>query len=154
MTDLQTQIESSTSDDVRAALQRHFELMRATSPAESWHVMDPDAVLEADVVIVGARRDGQLLAVGGLKAIGPDHGELKSMHTLQEVRGQGAGKHMLRALLKHAQTMGFTKVSLETGSDSPFEPARQMYQARGFSECPPFADYATDPLSVFMTGTL
>ena len=53
MTDLQTQIESSTSDDVRAVLQRHFELMRATSPAESCHVMDPDAVLEADVVIVG-----------------------------------------------------------------------------------------------------
>ncbi|MDC1275648.1 hypothetical protein N8Z32_02535 [Ascidiaceihabitans sp.] len=88
MTDLQTQIESSTSDDVRAVLQRHFELMRATSPAESCHVMDPDAVLEADVVIVGARRDGQLLAVGGLKAIGPDHGELKSMHTCKRRGGR------------------------------------------------------------------
>ena len=154
MTDLQTQIESSTSDDVRAVLQRHFELIRATSPAESCHVMDPDAVLESDVVILGARRDGQLLAVGGLRAIGPDHGELKSMHTLQEARGQGAGKHVLWALLKHAQTMGFTKVSLETGSESPFQPARQMYQAHGFSECPPFADYVKDPLSVFMTRTL
>ena len=92
MTDLQTQIEYSTSDDVRAVLQRHFELIRATSPAESCHVMDPDAVLESDVVIVGARRDGQLLAVGGLRAIGPDHGELKSMHTLQEARGAGRWK--------------------------------------------------------------
>ena len=46
--------------------------MRATSPAETYHVMDADALLEADIVIVGARRDGQLLAVGGLKAIGPD----------------------------------------------------------------------------------
>jgi putative acetyltransferase len=50
--------------------------------------------------------------------------------------------------------MGFTKVSLETGSESPFQPARQMYQAHGFSECPPFADYVKDPLSVFMTRTL
>jgi putative acetyltransferase len=72
VTDLQTQIESPTSDDIRAVLQRHFELMRATSPAETFHVMDADALLEANIVIVGARRDGQLLAVGGLKAIGPD----------------------------------------------------------------------------------
>ena len=82
MTDLQTQIEFPTSDDIRAVLQRHFELMRATSPAETCHVMDADALLEADIVIVGARRDGQLLAVGGSKAIAPDYGELKFMHTL------------------------------------------------------------------------
>jgi putative acetyltransferase len=82
VTDLQTQIESPTSDDIRAVLQRHFELMWATSPAETCHVMDADALLEADIVIVGARRDGQLFAVGGLKAIEPDYGELKFMHTL------------------------------------------------------------------------
>jgi putative acetyltransferase len=92
--------------------------------------------------------------VGGLKAIGPDYGEFKSMHTLQEARGQGAGKHLLRALLKHAQTMGFTKISLKIGSESPFEPARQMYQAHIFSECPPLANYVKEPLSVFMTRTL
>ena len=82
MTDLQTQIEFPTSDDIRAVLQRHFELMRATSSAETCHLMDADALLEADIIIVGARCDGQLLAVGGLKAIGPDYGELKFMHTL------------------------------------------------------------------------
>jgi hypothetical protein len=35
VTDLQTQIESSTSDDVWAVLQRHFELMR-TAVGRGW----------------------------------------------------------------------------------------------------------------------
>jgi putative acetyltransferase len=61
---------------------------------------------------------------------------------------------VLRPLLKHAQTIDFAKVSHETGSESSFEPAWQMYLAPGFSECPPFAYYFKDPLSVFMTRTL
>jgi putative acetyltransferase len=35
-----------------------------------------------------------------------------------------------------------------------FEPARQLYGACGFTYCEPFADYANDPNSVFMTMEL
>ena len=35
-----------------------------------------------------------------------------------------------------------------------FEPALALYRARGFFACPPFADYAEDPNSVFMTRTV
>ena len=40
---------------------------------------------------------------------------------------------------------------LETGSMAAFEPARRLYAAHGFTPCGPFADYALDPHSVFMT---
>ena len=32
-----------------------------------------------------------------------------------------------------------------------FEPAQRLYERFGFTFCPPFADYAADPNSVFMT---
>jgi putative acetyltransferase len=35
-----------------------------------------------------------------------------------------------------------------------FDPARRLYARFGFAECGPFADYAEDPYSVFMTRTV
>lgn len=150
MIEPKVQIESPKAGDVRAILQRHFELMRTISPAESCHVMEPDSLLEADVVLMGARQEGYLLGIGGLKIISPGHAELKSMHTLEAVRGQDAGGKVLQALIKQAGTMGLQAVSLETGSEGPFESARQLYQSDGFKECTPFGAYPEDPSSVFM----
>lgn len=143
--------ESPQTSDVRALLQRHFDLMRATSPEESCHVMEPDAVAEADVVMLGLRKSGVLVAIGAFKAIGPDHCELKSMHTAEQARGQGAARQLLIALLQRAQKTGFKRMSLETGTATEFEAARALYDAHGFTTCPPFGDYTIDPHSVFMT---
>jgi putative acetyltransferase len=41
-------------------------------------------------------------------------------------------------------------VSLETGSQDAFAPARTLYATAGFTVCGPFADYPDSPLSVFM----
>jgi putative acetyltransferase len=50
--------------------------------------------------------------------------------------------------------MGFTRLSLETGSYEFFLPARKLYEKFGFHYCEPFADYQSDPNSVFMTRHL
>jgi len=50
--------------------------------------------------------------------------------------------------------MGFTRMSLETGSADFFAPARGLYAKFGFTYCQPFADYTVDPNSVYMTRTL
>lgn len=151
---LTTGFETTESADVRAILLRHFDLMREGSPPESCHVMDPQSLLEAGVVLMGVRDSGTLLAVGGLKALSSQHVELKSMHTISEARGQGIGQLLLNCLLEHAQTAGFAQVSLETGTAGMFQSARKLYQTHGFKECPPFSDYVFDPLSVFMTQTI
>jgi putative acetyltransferase len=44
-----------------------------------------------------------------------------------------------------------SRLSLETGSWDYFRPARAFYARHGFVECLPFADYAPDPNSVFMS---
>jgi len=58
---------------------------------------------------------------------------------------------MLRHIIATARQMGFSRLSLETGSWQYFIPARELYRRHGFIECPPFASYVSDPNSVFMT---
>jgi putative acetyltransferase len=128
--------------------------MRSMSPAESCHVMAPDTLIDANVTLLGIRQLKTLLAIGALAQISPQHGELKSMHTASEARGQGLARLMVRALLDRAREQGLTKISLETGSAVEFLPARALYEAEGFEVCPPFGTYDVDPLSVFMTRNL
>jgi putative acetyltransferase len=45
-------------------------------------------------------------------------------------------------------------VSLETGSQDFFAPARALYTRHGFAPCPPFADYTDDPNSVYFSLAL
>lgn len=147
-------LEDPGTPEVCALLQRHFELMRAQSPEDSCHVMAPDALTGADVSLMGLRRAGALLGIGALSRLDGTHGELKSMHTAVEARGQGVARALVRALLDMAREKGMTKVSLETGSDAAFGAARALYMSEGFQDCAPFATYKDDPLSVFMSRSL
>ncbi|MBS0126232.1 GNAT family N-acetyltransferase [Thetidibacter halocola] len=136
---------------VDALLERHAALMRSLSPAESCHVMTAEA-LAASGATVHALRDaaGTVMAVGALKPLGDGGVELKSMHTAAETRGRGLGQTLLAHLLRAARQSGATDAWLETGSAPEFAPARTLYERAGFAYCPPFGDYAEDPLSVFM----
>ena len=154
MTALTVTRDTPDTPDVRALLVRHFELMRATSPEESCHVMDPGTLLDRGVTLFAAREGDTVLGVGALAVIGPGHGELKSMHTAAEARGRGVARAVLGALIGAAQEQGLTRLSLETGSMPEFAAARALYETEGFDMCPPFGDYVEDPLSVFMTRTL
>jgi len=58
---------------------------------------------------------------------------------------------MLRHIIASAKEQGMSRLSLETGSWEYFLPALSLYRRHGFVECAPFADYAPDPNSVFMT---
>lgn len=58
---------------------------------------------------------------------------------------------MLRHIIAAARESGLSRLSLETGSWAYFHPAQALYRRHGFVECPPFADYAPDPNSVFMS---
>jgi putative acetyltransferase len=57
-------------------------------------------------------------------------------------------------VLDEARRRGYARVSLETGSQDFFAPARRLYTRHGFTECGPFADYASDPHSRFFTREL
>jgi len=145
-------IEDDLSGEaIRALMQLHLDEMHQWSPPESVHAMPVERLRQSDVTFFSAW-DGETLAgSGALKQIDPGHGEIKAMRSAPDYRGKGAGRAILAHLLAEARRRGYTRVSLETGAEPPFIPARGLYAAHGFSECPPFADYVPDPNSVFMT---
>lgn len=95
-----------------------------------------------------------LLGIGALHRLSHDEAEIKSMHTVAAARGHGVARAVLTRLLEHAQNLGITRVSLETGSAAEFGPARELYASAGFEVCGPFADYVASPHNTFMTKAL
>jgi GNAT superfamily N-acetyltransferase len=136
---------------VLALLQLHLEGMRATSPEESVHALDLDALRQPDVSFFTAWNDSELLGCGALKELDSTHGEVKSMRTDPSHFGKGVGASILRHLLNTAAGRGYTQVSLETGSGPAFEAAHVLYRRFGFSPCEPFGAYTEDPFSRFYT---
>ena len=136
--------------DAARLIRRHLAQMASQSPAESCHA-EGQAELDApDARLFLLRRDGEAVAMGALKSLEDGALELKSMHTVAEARGSGAGRTMLEHLLALARDESATGVFLETGSTDDFHPSRRLYASLGFVECAPFSSYTTDPLSVFM----
>ena len=141
--------DTPDSADVRALLMRHFEVMRAGVQHMTAFFGRTGALLERGAVLFAARGGDTVLGVGALAQVGPDHGELKSMHTLTEARGRGVGRAILAALLEEARARGMARVSLETGSAEMFTPARALYSAHGFADGPPFLAAMSTIRSVF-----
>lgn len=132
-------------------LQYHLASARAHTAPGSAHALDI-AGLRAPNITFWAAWDGcTLVAVGALKLLAEDHGEVKSMHTVPSARRKGIGSAMLQHIIAFARSRGISRLSLETGSWDYFQPAVALYRKHGFVECQPFADYLEDPHSVFMT---
>lgn len=150
-------IEPATPDHPRvgALLRHHAAESRAQTAPGSAHALDLDGLRTPDIQLVAAwDPNGELLGVGALRRLTPEHGELKSMHVAAAGRRRGVGRAILRHLVGLARDAGLSRLSLETGSWLHFAPARALYASEGFAECPPFGDYAADPNSVFMTRSL
>lgn len=139
---------------IKALLQEHLDDMYATSPAESVHALDIEALRQSNIEFWTAWRGEDLLGCIALKALDAKHAEIKSMRTSHQARGKGVAKSLLAHLEKKAEEHGYARLSLETGTEDYFTAARALYLSHGFVECEPFADYVLDPNSTFMTKTL
>ncbi|RAR74045.1 putative acetyltransferase [Paracidovorax anthurii] len=143
---------------IAAFLQEHLADMRRISPPESVHALDLDGLRRPEIRFWSAWLDtpaGESLAgTAALKRLDAGHAELKSMRTAASLRGQGIAARMLAHVLAEARGGGHTRISLETGSQPFFAPARALYARHGFEDCAPFGGYKIDPASHFMTRAL
>ena len=145
-------IQDGLSDPrVIGLLQTHVTSARSQTAPGSAHALVLEGLKSSDISVWTMWKDETLVGVGALKRLSADHGEVKSMHTAQAMRGKGAGSAMLRHIIAAAKAAGLARLSLETGSWEYFDPARRLYRKHGFVECSPFADYVLDPNSVFMS---
>jgi putative acetyltransferase len=76
------------------------------------------------------------------------------MHTAEAARGRGIGRAMLAHLIGVARDHGIRRLSLKTGSQPAFAPARSLYARAGFTPCAPFSGYRPSASSTFMTLSL
>ncbi|MCP1415392.1 GNAT family N-acetyltransferase [Paenarthrobacter sp. A20] len=143
-------LDDPARPDVHQLLSEHLADMFATSPAESVHALDHSALSHESITFWTAREDGVLLGCGALKTLSSGHAEIKSMRTTANARGRGVATLLLEHIVAEARSRSLERLSLETGTEDYFAPARRLYARHGFTECPPFADYALDPNSVFM----
>jgi len=150
------EIKIDNIDDRRVIdlLMEHLSDMAVHSPPESVHALDIDALRGDDITFWTVWEDNDLLGCGALKELNAQHAEIKSMRTSAGHLRRGVAKNLLDHILNEAARRGYTRISLETGSMSAFEPAQRLYASFGFAYCGPFADYVEDPYSVFMTRDL
>ena len=150
MSKFEIRLAAPGDPDAARLIGRHLAQMASQSPAESCHAQGQSDLEDADARLFLLRRDDVAVAMGALKVIEGGALELKSMHTVSEARGSGAGRAMLEYLLDLARQDAATGVYLETGSSDDFVASRRLYASLGFVECPPFSNYSSDPLSTFM----
>ncbi len=143
-----------SAPQVAALLQQHLEEMALSSPPDSIHALDLDALRSPEVTFFSMWQEDQLMGCGAIKEIDSSNAEIKSMRTTQQFLRQGVASRLLTHLIDCAIERGYQHLWLETGSADVFQPARILYEHFGFTHCDPFASYTFDPYSVFMTKQL
>ncbi|RAP75580.1 GNAT family N-acetyltransferase [Paenibacillus montanisoli] len=153
---MEFRVDDLTGAKVIALIQEHLHGMAEHTPPESVHALNLDGLKHPDVTFWSVWEQDELLGIGALKELDPTHGEIKSMRTSAAHLRKGVGKAILEHIIAVAKERGYTRLSLETGSRSmpSFDPARKLYEQLDFHYCGPFADYAEDPYSDFMTKEL
>ncbi|GAA1641838.1 GNAT family N-acetyltransferase [Nonomuraea maheshkhaliensis] len=147
-------VDDLSGAEIAAFLLEHMREMRATTPEESVHALDLDALRRPEITFWSALDGETVVGCGAVKRLDAAHAELKSMRTAADRKRTGIASLLMEHILAEAKAMGFTRLSLETGSTAFFLPARSLYERFGFAYCEPFADYRPDAHSVFMTRRL
>lgn len=144
-------VEESLTDELAQILQAHWLFCTTSTPIEHSYALDASKLFTADITVFGARIHGELVGVGAIRKLDAEHAELKSMHTLSSFRGSGIGRAIVAHIEEFARLQGITRISLETGANEPFKPARQLYKSLGYKDCEAFGDYVLSEYNACMT---
>lgn len=147
-------LDDVSSKEVQDLLRDHLYQMTLHSPPESIHALDISALQKPEITFWSAWEQSELLGCGALKQLDCLHGEIKSMKTANNHLRKGVAASLLEHIIAEAQSRGYERLSLETGSMAAFKPACLLYERFGFTYCQPFADYVEDPNSLFMRKTI
>jgi len=124
------------------------------SPLESVHALDLNKLRKPEITFWTVWDGNQLAGCAAIKELNADHAEIKSMRTSNTHRGKGVAIKIMEHILTVAAERNYQRLSLETGTQDFFVPARKLYERFGFENCGPFSDYREDPYSAFMTKAL
>ncbi|MEV4375584.1 GNAT family N-acetyltransferase [Streptosporangium sp. NPDC049644] len=147
-------VDDLSGPEIAGFLDEHVQEMRSITPLESKHALDLESLRRPEITFWSVMDGDSLVGCGAIKRLDAGHAEIKSMRTRPARKRSGIASLLLEHIVTEARRMGFTRLSLETGATEFFLPARKLYEKFGFEYCDPFADYAPDPNSAFMTRAL
>ncbi len=146
-------LDDPTAPHVADLLAYHLRDMR--SEAEEFSFALDASALADPCISFWTIWDGPALAgFGALKQLDARHGEVKSMRIAPGFLGLGIGRALLNHVIAEAQRRDYHRISLETGTTPPYQPAISLYRSAGFRSCDAFADYEPSPYNQFFTRDL
>ncbi len=125
-------------------LRLHLEEMRAHSPAGTSFALDLTSLQSPDITVWSGWIGPNIAGIGALKDLADGCAEVKSMRTHPQFLRQGVAAQLLEHIIRAAQRRGIRRLSLETGTGAPFEPALALYRRRGFVKGAAFAGYPAE----------
>ena len=145
-----------TGSEIQNLLRYHLSALSAVSPPCSMHALNLESLRKPNLTFWTLWSDppAQLMGCGALMELDSEHAEIKSMRTAPAHLRKGVASRLMDHILTEARRRGYRRLSLETGTGTPFTPAHTLYKKFGFRTCGPFGSYTEDPNSVFMTITL
>jgi putative acetyltransferase len=136
-------------DAVRVLIAELEEVLSAQYPPEQRHGLPLEAIFQPHVRFFVAALDGAAAGCGGV-ALFDDFAEVKRMYVRPAVRGQGVARAILERLEAETCAANLPTLRLETGAKQI--DALRLYRRYGFTECPPFGDYAALPPHTISTS--
>lgn len=141
---IQVEEDPLSRPQVKELLEHHMRQMQQLSPCGGCNYLDLRGFVDSSVKVFTLWHDGSVLVgCGALQELDDSHGELKSLRTVEGWERRGCGRRLVQHMLDVSRReRGYTRISLETGSTEPFQPAVRLYESMGFQRCEAFGQYA------------
>lgn len=142
--------DDMSGEQTRGLLTLHLAGMNADSPTGSVFALDLSGLQVPEVTVWSAWQGDKIASIGALKMLGDAAAEVKSMRTHPDFLRKGAAAALLDHIIAAASSRKIKRLSLETGSGPPFEPALALYRQRGLVNGSPFADHVPSGFNQFL----
>ncbi len=143
--------EDPKSEEASGILRESHIFMQAMFSPDQNHFLSIDELCKDNIQLFVGRVDGLAAGTGALVANG-DYGEVKSMFTRSDFRGQGVADAVLDRIVQEARKLNLPYLRLETGD--LLHEAMRLYSRFDFYDRGPFGDYEDDGSSVFLEKKL
>jgi putative acetyltransferase len=149
MSSLTLTLTGAPHDAVRLLIAELEGILSAEYPRENRHGLPLEAIFQPHVRFFVAMLDDAPAGCGGV-ALLDGFAEVKRMYVRPAARGLGVARAILARLEAETRAAGLSILRLETG-DKQID-ALRLYRRYGFTECPPFGDYAALPPHILATS--
>jgi putative acetyltransferase len=142
MSNLTVALTAAPNDAVRLLVAELEDILSAEYPPDQRHGLPLEAIFQPHVRFFVATLDGAPAGCGGV-ALFDGFAEVKRMYVRPAARGQGVARAILARIEAETRAANLPVLRLETGDKQT--DALRLYRRYGFTDCPPFGDYAVLP---------